>query len=84
MIKKWWWFQRQVLQAENDKERAEAETLKQQQKQSMLYDQINNAENEKENLHTEMEILNDRIKTLSEMVDKTRVNNTILVVVLYF
>ena len=50
----------------------------------MLYDQINNAENEKENLHTEMEILNDRIKTLSEMVDKTRVNNTILVVVLYF
>lgn len=84
MLKKWWWFQRQVLQAENDKERAEAETLKQQQKQSMLYDQINNAENEKENLHTEMEILNDRIKTLSEMVDKTRVNNTILVVVLYF
>jgi peptidoglycan hydrolase CwlO-like protein len=50
----------------------------------MLYDQINNAENEKENFHTEMEILNDRIKTLSEMVDKTRVNNTILVVVLYF
>ena len=50
----------------------------------MLYDQINNAENEKENLHTEMEILNDRIKSLGEMVDKTRVNNTILVVVLYF
>ena len=67
-------FQRQVLQAETDKEKAETEILKQQEKQSMLQDQINNAQNEKENFQSEMEILIDRIRTLSESVDKSRVN----------
>ena len=40
----------------------------------MLQDQINNAQNEKENFQSEMEILIDRIRTLSESVDKSRVN----------
>ena len=68
------WFQRQVLQAETDKEKAETEILKQQEKQSMLQEQINNAQKEKENFQSEMEILLDRINKLSELVDKSRVN----------
>ena len=47
--------------------------LKQQEKQSMLQEQINNAQKEKENFQSEMELLLDRINKLSEMVDKSRV-----------
>ena len=52
---------------------AETEILKQQEKQSMLQEQINNAQKEKENFQSEMEILLDRINKLSELVDKSRV-----------
>ena len=66
-------FQRQVLQAETDKEKAETEILKQQEKQSMLQEQINNAQKEKADLQAEMENLIDRINKLSDLLDKSRV-----------
>ena len=66
-------FQRQVLQAETDKEKVETDILKQQEKMEMLQVQINNAQKDKDNLQSEMECLLDRINKLSEMVDKSRV-----------
>ena len=63
------------MQAETDKEKAETEILKQQEKMELVQVQINNAQKDKDNLQSEMEILLDRIKGLSEMVDKSRVTN---------
>lgn len=67
------WFQRSLLQAETDKEKVETEILKQQEKMEMLQCQINNAQKDKDNFQSEMEILLDRINKLSDMVDKSRV-----------
>ena len=68
------WFQRQVLQAETDKEKVETEILRHAEKTNMLQVQVDNAQKDKENLQNEMEILLDRINKLSELVDKSRVN----------
>ena len=68
------WFQRQVLQAETDKEKVETEILRHAEKTNMLQVQVDSAQKDKENLQNEMEILLDRINKLSEMVDKSRVN----------
>ena len=68
------WLQRQVLQAETDKEKVETEILRHAEKTEMLQVQVNNAQKDKENLQSEMELLLDRINKLSEMVDKSRVN----------
>lgn len=61
------------MQAETDKEKAETEILKMQERHGMLQNQLENAGKEKDNLQSEMEILLDRINKLSEMVDKSRV-----------
>lgn len=62
------------MQAETDKEKAETEILKQQEKMETIHVQINNAQKDKENLQSEMELLLDRINKLDIMVDKSRVN----------
>ncbi len=65
--------QRTLLQTETEKEKAETEILKQQEKFEMVNREVSNAQKDKENLQSEMEILLDRINKLSELVDKQRV-----------
>jgi hypothetical protein len=69
------WFQRSLLQAETDKEKVETDVLKQQEKMGMLQVQVENGHKDKDNLQSELEILLDRNNKLSEMHDKSRVNN---------
>ena len=63
-----------LLRAQTDKDKIETDLLKQQEKVSILENQVQKTQKERENLQAEMEMLLDRINKLSEHLDKARVS----------
>ena len=66
-------MQRALVTTQTDKDKVETELLKQQEKVNILEVQVVKSQKDRENLETEMEMLLDRIKKLSELLDKAKV-----------
>ena len=71
--------QTQIIRVEEEKEKVEAEMMRQARDLEMLQNTIQKSQRERENMQSEMEILLDRINKMSDMLDKSRVGNTNLV-----
>ena len=69
--------QTQIIRVEEEKEKVEAEMLRQARDQEMLQNTIQKSQRERENMQSEMEVLLDRINKMSDMMDKSRVGYTI-------
>ena len=68
--------QTQIIRVEEEKEKVEAEMMRQARDLEMLQNTIQKSQRERENMQSEMEILLDRINKMSDMLDKSRVGNT--------
>ena len=66
-------LQRALVTTQTDKDKVETELLKQQEKVNILETQVVKCQKDRENLEHEMEMLLDRIKKLSELLDKAKV-----------
>ena len=66
-------LQTQIIRAEEEKEKVEAELMRQARDLEMLQNTIQKSQRERENMQTEMEVLLDRINKMSDMLDKARV-----------
>ena len=66
-------MQRALVTTQSDKDKVETELLKQQEKVNILETQVVKSQKDRENLEHEMEMLLDRIKKLSELLDKAKV-----------
>ena len=69
-------MQRALVTTQTDKDKVETELLKQQEKVNILETQVVKSQKDRENLEHEMEMLLDRIKKLSELLDKAKVRET--------
>ena len=69
--------QTQIIRVEEEKEKVEAEMLRQARDLEMLQNTIQKSQRERENMQSEMEVLLDRINKMSDMMDKSRVGYTI-------
>ena len=69
--------QTQIIRVEEEKEKVEAEMLRQARDLEMLQNTIQKSQRERENMQSEMEVLLDRINKMSDMLDKSRVGYTI-------
>lgn len=80
-ILEWWCyefgvkFQNSLVRVEDERDKLDTEFMKQKEKVDMTQAQIQRAQNDRENLQSEMEILLDRINKLSELLDKARVSS---------
>ena len=66
-------LQTQIIRAEEEKEKVEAELMRQARDLEMLQNTIQKSQRERENMQSEMEVLLDRINKMSDMLDKARV-----------
>ena len=66
-------LQTQIIRTEEEKEKVEAELMRQARDLEMLQNTIQKSQRERENMQTEMEVLLDRINKMSDMLDKARV-----------
>ena len=69
-------LQTQIIRVEEEKEKTEAEMMRQGRDLEMLQNTIQKSQRERENMQSEMEVLLDRINKMSDMLDKSRVGYT--------